>query len=201
MKLLDTGKNNVIDIHPSVDTSSITMIIKGDNNVIKIGAGSIIKDFCFNLSHGSNHIVTIGTEVVLHGGTVVFEYDNNALAIGSQCNIYSGFICNVLEPKVQIIIMNNCLFSHSVTMRTGDSHCIYDVTTNKRLNEPKSIMVSSHVWVCENVRILKGACICSNSVVGIGSIVTGKVFPANSLIAGIPARVVKTNINWRPETE
>jgi acetyltransferase-like isoleucine patch superfamily enzyme len=71
--------------------------------------------------------------------------------------------------------------------------------TMQRINPPQSIYIGYHTWICESVRVLKGAYIGHDSVVGMGSIVTNKKFEPNSLITGIPAKVVKTNINWRPE--
>ena len=50
-------------------------------------------------------------------------------------------------------------------------------------------------WLGANTTILKGVNIHSNSIIGIGSIVT-KDIPTNSLAIGIPAKVKKTNVSW-----
>jgi acetyltransferase-like isoleucine patch superfamily enzyme len=199
MQINDTGKNNKIEVHPTANVETLQITMKGDNNTIKIGAGSIIKHFHINMSHGSTHTVEIGSEITLHGGVAVFEYDENSLFIGNQCNLYSGLVLKILEANTCISIGQNCLFSESVMFRTGDSHCIYDMATKLRINHPHSIWVGNHVWICEHVKILKGALVDNDSVIGVGSIVTGKRFAPNSLIVGTPAKVVKTNINWRPE--
>ncbi len=47
------------------------------------------------------------------------------------------------------------------------------------------------------VSILKGATIFDNSIVAFGSIVTKSFTETNVIIAGIPAKIVKTNINWK----
>lgn len=38
-------------------------------------------------------------------------------------------------------------------------------------------------------------------MIGAGSIVTGKTFPAQSVIAGNPAKVVKSGIYWKEARE
>lgn len=46
-----------------------------------------------------------------------------------------------------------------------------------------------------NSVILKGVYIGSGAVVAAGSIVTKNV-PANTLVAGVPAKVINENIKW-----
>lgn len=53
------------------------------------------------------------------------------------------------------------------------------------------IKIGSNVWLGENVTILKGVTIGNNVIIGIGTIVT-KDIPSNSIVAGIPAKVVGT---------
>ena len=46
------------------------------------------------------------------------------------------------------------------------------------------------------MNILKGTYISENSIIGINSLVTSNKFPANVIIAGVPAKVIKKNIDW-----
>lgn len=54
----------------------------------------------------------------------------------------------------------------------------------------KKVIIKNNVWIGENVCILKGVTIGSNTVVAAGSIVT-KNIPENSVVAGNPGRVIK----------
>ena len=58
-----------------------------------------------------------------------------------------------------------------------------------------TIEIQNHVWLGYNVNINKGVIIEENSVVAGHSLVT-KSAPSNSIVAGLPAKVVKTGITW-----
>lgn len=53
------------------------------------------------------------------------------------------------------------------------------------------VKIGNNVWLGENVTILKGVTIGDNVIIGIGSIVT-KNIPSNSVVVGVPAKVVGT---------
>ena len=99
----------------------------------------------------------------------------------------------------KISIGNDCMFSNKVQLRTSDSHSILDENT-KRINPGNDIEIGNHVWIGTEVIVLKGATIPENCIVGARSIVTSSLNASpNSMITGMPARVVKTNINWSRE--
>jgi acetyltransferase-like isoleucine patch superfamily enzyme len=56
----------------------------------------------------------------------------------------------------------------------GDSHSILDGDTGKRFNYAEDVLIADHVWIGAGCAILKGALISSETVVGTGSVVTGK---------------------------
>ncbi len=60
------------------------------------------------------------------------------------------------------------------------------------------IIIGENCWIGSNVRICKGVSIGNNSVVAACSVVTKDV-PANCIVAGNPAKVVKTDIDQLPE--
>lgn len=47
-----------------------------------------------------------------------------------------------------------------------------------------------------NAIILKGVHIGNNSIIAAGAVVTKDV-PKNSIVAGVPAKVIKNNITWQ----
>jgi acetyltransferase-like isoleucine patch superfamily enzyme len=52
------------------------------------------------------------------------------------------------------------------------------------------VKIADNVWIGMNALILKGVTVGENSVVAAGSVVTKSV-PANTVVAGNPAAVVK----------
>ena len=59
----------------------------------------------------------------------------------------------------------------------------------------KPIEIGDHVWIGLRAIILKGVKIGNGSVIAAGAVVTRDV-PPYSLVAGVPARVIKENIYW-----
>ena len=60
------------------------------------------------------------------------------------------------------------------------------------------IIIGENCWIGSHVRICKGVTIGDNSIVAACSVVTKDV-PANCIVAGNPAKVVKTDIDKIPE--
>lgn len=56
------------------------------------------------------------------------------------------------------------------------------------------IMIGENCWIGTNVRICKGVSIGDNSIIAACSVVTKDV-PSNCIVAGNPAKIVKTNID------
>ena len=57
--------------------------------------------------------------------------------------------------------------------------------------EAKPIVIETNVWIATGATILGGVTVGENSVIGAGAVVTKDV-PPNSLVAGNPARVVRS---------
>src|SRR5690606_5449604 len=80
-------------------------------------------------------------------------------------------------------------------------HPIFDVTSGKRVNPAKSIVVGNHVWLAREAVVLGGASIGDGSVIGYRSLVTRKI-PNNCIAVGTPAVVSTRNIAWeRPHLD
>lgn len=88
----------------------------------------------------------------------------------------------------------------SDNFRTGDSHSILDRTTGKRINPSLDIEIGDHVWISNDVKILKGVVVGNHSIVGTGAILSTGDYPSHSIIGGIGhGKVLKTGIDWCPQ--
>ena len=190
------GLNNELQVAESATLENVKITIKGNNNKIIFPKNSFVHDFVINMT-GNNHTFLLGIDCDLWGGEVDFEDNNNSFIVGKKGAIHHNFYAALCENNKSIIIGEECLFSNSVRMRVADSHAIIDVNTKKLINRGKSIILKDRVWVGEYVHFFKGGIVGSNSVVGACSVVTSKEFPDNCVIAGNPARVIKTNTTWQ----
>lgn len=58
------------------------------------------------------------------------------------------------------------------------------------------VLIGNHVWIANNSSILKGTAINDNCIVASNSKLINRIYPSDSMIAGSPARVVKSDIKW-----
>jgi acetyltransferase-like isoleucine patch superfamily enzyme len=62
------------------------------------------------------------------------------------------------------------------------------------MQKAKPIKIGSYCFIGTGVIFLSGASVGDCSVVAAGAVVTKKDFPSHALIGGVPARVVRENI-------
>lgn len=154
------------------------------------------------------------TEIRISGNNNQIVFGNNCYVgpdcsfwiEGNDCSIFIGnnttftmkvHFC-VQEDNMSITIGDDCMFANTITVRTSDSHPIYDIKTKKRLNFPSPVVIGDHVWIAPGSLILKGTNIGTGSIIGSNSVVTHDI-PEYSLAVGAPSKIVKENINWTRE--
>lgn len=137
----------------------------GDN--VRFGyniGGSYKKGYCELQSRQENAIISIGNNTAIN---------NNFLAIACK----------------MISIGNNCRIGINCQMMDFDAH---SVNPDKRseIGKIKEIVIGNNVWIGNNVIVLAGCKIGDNSIVAAGAVVT-KDIPANVLVGGVPAKIIK----------
>lgn len=188
-----SGKNNRIDCGAAI-LLSVTFDIKGNDNSVQIGEGSKLNGVTFYV-RGNNHKITIGKRCKFNrGGSLWCEDYDCSLIIGENSTFENVHIA-VTEPGRKVVIGSDCMMAYDIDIRTGDSHSILSTETSDRINYAADISIGNHVWIAAHCSLLKGSTIAENSVVATGSVVTAK-FPANVIIAGNPAKIIKRGITW-----
>lgn len=162
-------------------------------NVIVFRKGGVVRNTSIHI-RGNNNVIEIGEKTSINYGDLYIEDDNNRIVIGDRTNLCGKIHLACTEGK-EIRIGNDCLFSSEIVFRTGDSHSITDLN-GKRLNFAENVVIGDHVWVGHRVLVNKGVVIPENTVVGTGAIVTKPFGESNTVIAGVPAKVVKRDVNW-----
>ena len=198
-KVSDHGLNNTVSVDDGI---SYDIFIKGNNNRVIITARKPLTPEQRKIAIGicgDNNTVIINdlrtADLTIYIGNQVCVNNVN-LEIGSclAC-VQATILC--YQSNVPIKIGAWCLFSKNVVFRSGElPHKIYDITTGQDLDFSDGIFVGNHVWIGEGAFIMKHARIPDNSIVGAMSVVTKAFTDENIVIAGNPAKICKTNINW-----
>ena len=183
------GKNNCVSIKTKKRTNFVVRLY-GNNNTIEIGNNCRLINSLILISGDNNHLI-LDDVAKLDGPIVIRLEGNSSLKIGTNSGI-RGVKFYIKDGTLSI--RKNCMFSYGITIRNNDSHKVLDIN-GKITNVPGDIIIKDHVWICQDVSIIKGVEIGENSIIGFGSVVT-KGCPPNSVLAGNPAKVVKNNINW-----
>jgi acetyltransferase-like isoleucine patch superfamily enzyme len=175
-KITVKGKGSSVQIGNRCRFRYLSIVVCGKNSSVEIEDSVMVYEKC--------NISIIG--------------DNCHCIIGKKTTIGSASL-SVEESETNISIGEDCMISRGVRVNTTDKHSIIDLETGERINRPENIVVGNHVWLGHGVSLGKGSVVSDNSVVGEHAIVTKKFNQPNVCIVGIPAKMIKENINWTRE--
>lgn len=115
--------------------------------------------------------VILGRNVSIWFGCTL-RGDNEPITVGDDSNIQENAVLHT-DPGFPLTIGKGCTIGHKALLH--------------------GCTLSDNVLVGMSATILNGAVIGRNCLVGAGALVTeGKHFPENSLVLGVPAKVVRT---------
>jgi acetyltransferase-like isoleucine patch superfamily enzyme len=129
---------------------------------------------------------------------------NVNLGKGTRMDIGPGAVCELgscyVSGLTRFIIMHGlrigsgCAIAWDVEFLDEDFHTL-EYPGRREVADPR-IVIGDRVWIGSGAKILKGARIAAGSVVAANALVTGRFEEENVLIAGNPARVVRTGVSW-----
>lgn len=180
----------VFDIHPSAKIDLGMPIIYGNNPVrgmklptcLRMEANTTLKthDGPLTRYQPGPYKLCYGAYIeIVNGGT---------LTIGQGAsNVNLTIMC-----ANEITIGNGVRIGRNVSIRDyNGSHVII----NDSYVNHSPVHIEDHVWLCTGCTIMPGVTIGEGSVVAANAVVTKSV-PPHSLVAGTPAKVIKSNIEW-----
>jgi acetyltransferase-like isoleucine patch superfamily enzyme len=127
-------------------------------------------------------------DMTVYTGCSIDVCDDATLSLGS------GYINNGVRIVAfeNIRIGDDVAISENVTFRDSDNHVIEG--SDKPVTAP--ISIGDRVWIGINATILKGVTVGDGAIIAANSLVNKDV-PPETLVAGVPAKVIRANVKWR----
>lgn len=193
-------------IETSPEDKKHIKIIGNDNIIIvkKLAYGSkgklsvsIAGNNCFVIIDEG---VYVGSRLDINAGIIHPNFgkvENTHIYIGKMTSFESAVLM-AANANSSIEIGERCMFSYNINIYNTDMHPLFNSIDKKIINKVGKLKIGDHVWGGYNATVLKNTIIHDNCVIGWGSVVSSKYGNATSgcIIAGNPAKIVKTGITW-----
>lgn len=138
-----------------------------------------------------------------------FQADITIGALGEpvhDCLVRFERDCSCAETRIMLMesgselkVGEGARIAEKTEIWLTDTHAIFDSDGNL-INRGREVTIGKHVWICTRAVIMKNTVIPDDCIVAYGAIVSGrKATEPGSILAGNPAKVVKTGIRWSQE--
>ena len=141
------------------------------------------------------------TNVSIEGKLII----NGAFSIGKGCRIdvapnaivsLEGGYINALSKICighHLTIGKNCAISWDTLFLDRDFHYL---VKEEHAMKADGIEIGDNCWVGNNVSLTRGARVPNDTIIASNSLVNREFSETNTLIGGIPARVLRRNVSW-----
>ena len=169
---------------------------------LTLGRGfSVDGDFSLHVGDDQGHFprgtrsslrVGDGARIVLTGNERLLSGHQIDIGPHAEIRFGGGYINHDAKISCQhgISIGRGTIIGENAFIMDSDSHELLGGAP------PTAITIGEKVWIGARVTILKNTVLNDGVVVAAGSVVAG-TFPAKALIGGVPARVIRENVEWR----
>lgn len=164
---------------------------RGTGNLVSLGRNA---KFSGNITfQGNDNRIVIGENVDFKGQVLV-KGDGQLVEIGDHTTAVDVFI--LCQEQCDVRIGRHCMLSREIEIRTTDAHSVVNRSTGERLNMAASVDICDHVWISLGAVVNKGTFIAEDNIVGAMAFVSGNFEESGTIIAGVPAKVVKHDVTW-----
>lgn len=120
---------------------------------------------------------------IRHG--VHFDFGFNTHFLGAA---YLNYNVTILDTS-PVTIGDGCLIAPHVVLSCA-SHPVDPRQRSEGIEISRPITIGRNVWIGAHATVCGGVTVGDNSVIGAGAVVLHDI-PANSVVAGVPARVIR----------
>lgn len=145
---------------------------------------------------GEKARLRLGANLSVCRGAYFSVWDNSWIEIGRGTYIGNDVF---ISSSCGLRIGEDSLIGLGTKIMDYDGHPIYlsePSTSPVRGGQKAKITIGNRVWIGFQCLILKGVTIGDGAIVASHSVVTEDV-PANAIVAGNPARVIRTGVTWK----
>jgi acetyltransferase-like isoleucine patch superfamily enzyme len=189
------GTNAKVYLGKNIRLAGKIRIHADDNATIFLGDDGRFADTTFSCAKYG--VLKFGEKCEIHRNGLVTVAEDARVELGGQCTFrVDPFI--VAHRDTSIVFGHDCMAAGKVHIRSNDGHSIFDLATDKKLNpgnKGRKVNVGNHVWLGYDSMLMYGTDLGDNVIVGAKNLVRNE-FPANTIVAGNPAKVIRHDVNW-----
>ncbi len=173
-----------------------------DIHISKKAAIIVDEHFEFNKPWNIRNKCSLGSFFISDSGSLhvgkVDIYSGCTLAISGQFSMKSGYVNNnsKIFCRNRITIGEGVIIAPEVIIRDSDQHQILNSESDALKPISAPITIGDHVWIGTRAIIVKGVSIGNHVIIAAGAVVTHDI-PDHCLVAGVPARIIKTDVDWK----
>lgn len=196
LSLLTLRKNPQIKFHKNVRLQRLSTITVEPMAYLSLGNDVIVYENARIESFGIGHI-EVGAQSIIGDARI---QSRAKISIGKNfLTSWNVYICDFdphpVDAELRSLQMQQMVHHFSPSFETTMEKVNFIASkeaSSALAYKTADIEIGDNVWVGANVSILKGAKIGNNCIVATGSVVLSGNYPDNSILAGNPAKVVKT---------
>jgi acetyltransferase-like isoleucine patch superfamily enzyme len=103
-----------------------------DGGAIGVEEGLIVDGLILHAREGGARI-EVGRHLSINGSVDIAAHERSTISIGSDC-----------------------VFADGCSITSSDVHHVLDAATGERLNPARDVSIGNHVWLGDDVKVLKG---------------------------------------------
>jgi acetyltransferase-like isoleucine patch superfamily enzyme len=156
---------------------------------LRMGKNVYIGDGCYIRRSVDGGDVELGDRVLLHGDIRMQTYEGGRVIIGEDTRIHLN--CYLMACIADIRIGANTGIASECAFYNFNHGTAAGTHYREQPNETRGpIIIGDNVWIGHGVTVLSGVTIGDGAVVAARALVIDDV-PANAIVAGVPARVLR----------